>query len=122
MTDLNTLLMMLILVVDITALRTPPHVKLARGCRYGDFLVMRGDKYIGPSLATQGEWGQGEVEQIFSYFVKPGSTVIDVGANVGAFTVPFAKLAGRNGIVHAIEPIPVISWMHAGTAVNYRWQ
>jgi len=37
-------------------------------------------------------------------FVKPGSTVIDVGANVGFFTIRFAEWAGEKGCVLAIEP------------------
>lgn len=37
-------------------------------------------------------------------FVKPGSTVIDVGANVGFFTIRFADWTGEKGRVLAIEP------------------
>jgi FkbM family methyltransferase len=36
--------------------------------------------------------------------VGPGTTVIDVGANIGFFTVPFARWTGVNGRVIAIEP------------------
>jgi FkbM family methyltransferase len=37
-------------------------------------------------------------------FVPPGSTVVDVGANVGFFTFKFARWVGEQGIVIAIEP------------------
>ena len=37
-------------------------------------------------------------------FVPPGSLVIDVGANVGFFTLRFAKWVGAQGRVIAIEP------------------
>lgn len=37
-------------------------------------------------------------------FVPPGSLVIDVGANVGFFSLRFAKWVGVNGRVIAIEP------------------
>jgi FkbM family methyltransferase len=37
-------------------------------------------------------------------FVPPGAAVIDVGANVGFFTIRFAQWAGPNGRVIAIEP------------------
>ena len=36
--------------------------------------------------------------------VEPGSTVIDVGANIGFFAVKFGRWAGQGGRVIAIEP------------------
>ncbi len=45
-----------------------------------------------------------------SYFqfstISPGDTVVDIGANIGVFTVLAAKLAGPTGRVVAIEPHP----------------
>src|SRR2546423_1295891 len=40
----------------------------------------------------------------YEKLVKPGSTVIDIGANVGAHTLPFARLVGKSGRVVAFEP------------------
>src|SRR5262249_19036698 len=37
-------------------------------------------------------------------FVAPGSTVVDVGANVGFFTLKFADWTGESGCVIAVEP------------------
>ena len=37
-------------------------------------------------------------------FVPPGSTTVDVGANVGFFTLKFARWVGEQGCVIAIEP------------------
>lgn len=39
-------------------------------------------------------------------FVEPGSTVIDAGANIGFFSVPFGRWVGPEGRVIAIEPGP----------------
>lgn len=39
-------------------------------------------------------------------FLQPGSVVIDVGANLGEWTVPFARKVGAAGRVLAIEPAP----------------
>ncbi len=38
--------------------------------------------------------------------LRPGDTVIDIGANIGAVTVPAARLVGPAGAVVAIEAIP----------------
>lgn len=39
-------------------------------------------------------------------FVRPGSDVVDVGANFGAYTVVMARLVGPTGRVFAFEPLP----------------
>lgn len=57
--------------------------------------------------------------EVYSYYVKPGSVAVDVGANIGAFTVPLAKLAGEEGVVHAIEALRVpFNLMVANTVLN----
>ncbi len=38
--------------------------------------------------------------------VQPGDTFVDVGANVGLFTLPVAEKVGPAGIVWAFEPDP----------------
>jgi FkbM family methyltransferase len=42
----------------------------------------------------------------FRAAVRPGATVLDVGANVGAYTVLFARWVGDSGRVVAFEPAP----------------
>jgi len=38
--------------------------------------------------------------------IKPGDNVIDVGANIGTMTVPFARSVGPEGKVFSFEPFP----------------
>jgi FkbM family methyltransferase len=84
----------------------PPFVELA-DCRYGQMLYPRNDQYVGRSFKEYGQFSQGEVE-IFTRLVQRGAVVLDVGANIGAHTVPLAQLAGEGGAVVAFEPQPVL--------------
>ena len=40
----------------------------------------------------------------YSRLVRPGATVLDIGANIGAHTLPLARLCGSAGRVIAFEP------------------
>jgi len=46
------------------------------------------------------------VTQIFTRLLRPGATVVDLGANWGYFTLMAAQLAGPGGRVLALEPDP----------------
>lgn len=48
-----------------------------------------------------------EIEALFRRIVGPGMTVVDVGANIGFYTMLAASLVGPAGRVVAIEPNPV---------------
>lgn len=84
----------------------PPYVELTES-RYGRMLYPQNDQYVGRSFKEYGQFSEGEVE-IFTYFVKRGTIVLDVGANIGAHTVPLAQLTGPGGVVVAFEPQPVL--------------
>tara|TARA_Y100001970_G_scaffold294299_1_gene450052 strand:+ start:7425 stop:8258 length:834 start_codon:yes stop_codon:yes gene_type:complete len=36
--------------------------------------------------------------------IRPGWTILDIGANIGFYTIQFAKAVNKNGIVFAVEP------------------
>ena len=41
-------------------------------------------------------------------FIRPGDTVLDIGAHTGHVTLPFALAAGPTGLVLAFEPNPYV--------------
>lgn len=49
-----------------------------------------------------------ELHDIFylDKFIRKGSVCIDIGANLGYYTVPLSKLSGNSGKVYAVEPVP----------------
>ena len=71
------------------------------GLRY--FFNLR-DRAIGLAIAT----GQFEpnMERLVRTLVKPGMCCIDVGANLGFFSVLMASLCGPEGQVVSLEPFP----------------
>ena len=48
--------------------------------------------------------GNLRIHRLLDRFVRPGSTVVDVGANIGYNTIHAARLTGRRGRVVAVEP------------------
>lgn len=74
-------------------------------CRYGTFSFYEDDRYIGHALARYGEYSEGEV-RLYRKLIASGSTVVEVGANIGALTLALADIVGVEGNVLAFEPQP----------------
>ena len=64
--------------------------------RHGQFLYNTNDRYIGRSLEFYGEYCEQEAD-LYRQLLRPGDTVIEVGANIGALTVPLRGPSGRAG-------------------------
>jgi len=71
--------------------------------RWGHMYCLTCDTYIRVSLSLYAESTQQELE-ICMPFIKPGDWVIDAGANIGTFALPFARRVGPSGQVFAFEP------------------
>jgi FkbM family methyltransferase len=63
------------------------------------------DQGIVPHLLTNKGFEEDETA-LFKALVKPGMTVVDIGANFGYFTCLAASLVGKEGRVYAFEPEP----------------
>jgi FkbM family methyltransferase len=72
-------------------------------CKHGVFLYNRNDTVISRSLDIYGEWGEHELE-VLSRLIKPGYVVIDIGANLGTYSIFFAEQVGPTGLVYSLEP------------------
>ena len=44
--------------------------------------------------------------RVVRYLIKPGDTVIDIGANIGVYSKILSELVGPDGHVYSIEPFP----------------
>jgi len=84
----------------------------------GKMIVNDKDKYVGASLIKYGEFSESEGD-LFRSLIKPGMTVIDVGANYGAHTLLFSRLVGNTGHVYAFEPqVQVYNCLCGSLALN----
>jgi hypothetical protein len=72
-----------------------PSAFLAR-LPFGRQIEVRYREGIGLSMLLEGEFERAEIETLAAY-AQPGSTAIDVGANIGIYTVVLATAVGTAG-------------------------
>lgn len=75
-----------------------------------NWALMDSDDFISNTIERSGAWAAEEValcHQLIAHVETP--LILDIGANLGAFSVPLAKMIeGRGGVVWAFEPQRVI--------------
>jgi FkbM family methyltransferase len=71
-------------------------------CRHGRMSYFDDDMYIGKSLRLYGNYSEGEVDALRK-MVGPNDVCVEVGSNIGALTIPLAKMCRK---VYAFEPQP----------------
>jgi FkbM family methyltransferase len=59
----------------------------------------------GRMLATSGVW-EPHTLAVLSWFLRPGDVFVDLGANIGFFSLFASTLVGSQGRVYAVEPAP----------------
>ena len=80
--------------------------------------VIGDDVGLSPHMIFDGYW-EYWLTRHFAEVIRPGDTVLDIGANLGYYTLLAADLVGAKGHVVAIEPNPeVFRRLSASVAVN----
>lgn len=75
-------------------------------------------------MIRKGEFHAGEPEfDRLSEWIRPGDWVLDIGANVGHYTLEMSRLVGPSGRVIAFEPVPetfsiLVANLAAGECAN----
>ena len=63
------------------------------------------DRFVSRRIAEEGIWEPYETSLVMD-LLHPGAVFVDVGANIGYFTVLAASIVGERGTVFAFEPDP----------------
>jgi FkbM family methyltransferase len=77
--------------------------------KLGKLYFPKNDNVMAPSIAVNGNWEPREIQWLEKN-VKLESRCLNVGANIGYFTILMSLLSGPNGIVFAFEPNPDLKW------------
>ena len=71
----------------------------------GFSMVLHGDNYLEQEIIKSGAW-EPSTTRFFRDALRVGQVVVDIGANVGYFSLLSAALVGPAGQVHSFEPYP----------------
>lgn len=71
--------------------------------RGGGRLLVPINDYVGRPIFWTGDFDR-RVSWVLRRVLRPGDTVLDIGANLGVYAVQAARLVGTGGVVHAVEP------------------
>lgn len=86
--------------------------------RNGAKMLVYGKDHVGRILLYMGDF-EPRITWVAEALLRPGDTVLDIGANMGWFTITAANLVGPTGRVHAFEPQPRLNTLHrASLAMN----
>jgi FkbM family methyltransferase len=85
----------------------PPQPDLVWAKSVGGDIQVFLDDFVGRAIFFFGDLDP-KITWILRRLLKPGDTVLDVGANFGLVSLLMSKLVGPQGQVHAFEPNPML--------------
>jgi FkbM family methyltransferase len=78
---------------------------LPDGTRFKFFVYSEADQFISARIQRRGSWEPFPTSIMLS-LIRPGDVVVDIGANIGWYTVALALKVGETGRVFGFEPEP----------------
>ncbi len=85
---------------------------------HGKLYASREDTLVGREIIDTGEY-EPELTRVFREYLRPGMDVLDIGANIGYFSLLAASLVGPSGVVYSWEPSPAnVKMIYASQMVN----
>ncbi len=86
--------------------------------RNRDRILVPASDFVGRAITYFGDLDP-KISRILRRLLRPGDTVLDVGANVGVIALQASRLVGESGTVHAFEPQPnLASLLRQSAALN----
>ena len=76
-------------------------------CRYGILQYLPDEELVGESLGWYGEYLQPQLD-LLAGLIRPGTTVLEVGAGIGAHTLALAADVGESGHLFLYESRPLV--------------
>jgi len=78
--------------------------------KFGDtnFVLPENDSIVGKHVSQTGTYDLIEKNYLLG-LVEPGSTLLEIGANIGAYTLYLSEKLGPSGTLHAFEPFRLLN-------------
>jgi len=73
---------------------------------HGSTFALKGDDHIERRILEEGSYERVSMT-LLPPFVRPGSLALDIGANIGVYSLFFSLFVSKGGSVHAFEPFAV---------------
>ena len=85
--------------------------------KYGRMMYSDQDRYVGKCIENYGEYCEEETI-LFKQLISDGDTVLDIGANIGASTIPMSQFVGSGKVISFEPQVPIFNMLCGNIALN----